>query len=156
MRVRKIVVRATLVCGTLDIAYALATSKLKGATAAGVLKFVAEGLFGGNVPASALGASALGLAVHYAIMALMAVAFVLSMQLRPWASLSPWLRGTTYGLLLYGVMYWVVLPLRWPDYFPQPGLASIAEALFAHIALVGLPMAFLADREKRVSRTASN
>lgn len=141
-----LITRATLICGTLDIAYALVTTKLKGGSAAGVLKFVAEGPFGTMVPASPAGASALGLIVHFSIMALMVAFYTFATRSPRFAGLSPWLGGISYGLALYGIMYWIVMPLRWPAIFPQTGLMGVAEALFAHIALVGLPLAHIVNR----------
>ncbi|MGC1468521.1 MAG: hypothetical protein WA793_03995, partial [Sphingorhabdus sp.] len=69
---------------------------------------------------------------------------------------SPWLSGTIYGVLLYALMYWIVLPLRWPDIFPQTGLTNILEALFAHIVLVGLPLAHIIYRSSEAGAKASD
>jgi hypothetical protein len=149
-KLSKGVSRATLVCGTLDIAYALITTKLKGGSATGVLKFVAEGPFGKMAPASPAAAAALGLAVHFAIMALMVAFYAVAIRSPRLAGRSPWLGGTIYGIFLYGVMYWVVLPLRWPSIFPQASLLNIIEALFAHVVLVGLPLAHIIYRSSGV------
>jgi hypothetical protein len=148
------ILKATLVCGILDIGYALALATMKGGSAAGVLKFVAQGPLGSTVPTSPLLASALGLAVHFIIMAAMVTFFSVAMRSPRLADISPWLSGAVYGLLLYGLMYWIVMPLRWPSIFPQAGLAGIVEALFAHIALVGLPLAHIVNRAQG-NQTAS-
>jgi hypothetical protein len=57
--------------------------------------------------------------------------------------LGPVLIGTIYGLCLYAFMYWIVLPLRWPEVHPQTALAPVARAIFAHVVMVGLPIAFI-------------
>ena len=50
--------------------------------------------------------------------------------------------GLAYGVLLWLIMYWVVRPLRWPD-MPLPHtLYGIANALFSHCILVGIPIAW--------------
>jgi hypothetical protein len=143
------ILKATLVCGILDIIYALAMAAMKGGSAKGVLKFVAEGPFGSAVPSSPWAASALGLAVHFIIMAAMATFCAVAMRSPRLADISPWLSGTVYGILLYGLMYWIVMPLRWPSIFPQVGLINIVEALFAHIVLVGIPMALIIGKTLR-------
>ena len=54
--------------------------------------------------------------------------------------------GLAYGVLLWLIMYWVVKPLRWPD-APLPHTAyGIANALFSHCILVGLPIGLIAAR----------
>jgi hypothetical protein len=37
----------------------------------------------------------------------------------------------------------VVLPLRWPALFPHFAALGLAEQLFSHIILVGIPIAWL-------------
>jgi hypothetical protein len=46
----------------------------------------------------------------------------------------------------------VVLPYRWPTIFPLTGTPEIAEQLFDHIVLVGLPIAWIARRAARWHR----
>ena len=60
--------------------------------------------------------------------------------------------GIAYGLALWGVMYWIVLPQRWPTMFPvDPRLdpKGFAEDLFSHIVLVGIPIALVARSASR-------
>ena len=53
--------------------------------------------------------------------------------------------GLAYGLLTYFDMNFLVVPLRFgPPLPPKP--LSIATQLFAHIVLVGIPMALIANR----------
>jgi hypothetical protein len=52
-------------------------------------------------------------------------------------------------VVLWGIMYWIVRPLRWPD-LPLPhSLWGIGNALFSHCILVGLPIALIAARALR-------
>ena len=66
---------ATLIAGTLDILYAALLSLANGRSPAGMLRFVASGPFPAATEWGAAG-SLLGLAVHFALMAIMAAAFV--------------------------------------------------------------------------------
>lgn len=65
---------------------------------------------------------------------------------RPVLRIGPWLAGILYGLALYLVMYWIVLPLRFPAIHPITDPARVARALFPHLAFVGIPMALIARR----------
>jgi hypothetical protein len=141
---RRILV-ATLVAGTLDIAAAAALALLAGGAPDKMLRGVASGPFPDAAHWGASGA-ALGLAVHFAIMAVMAAAFVLAADRLPVLK-ARWLAaGIGYGLATWAVMNLVVLPLRWPAIFPHLDTRSLATSLFCHIVLVGLPIARIAAR----------
>lgn len=133
---------ATLVCGIVDIIYAITMGVQSGGTASGVLQSVASGPFGNVTQFGAAGA-ALGLVVHFAITASMAFVLAIAFRSEILGNLPIWLIGVGYGLILYAVMHWIVLPLRWPEIFPKTGAKDVSSALFAHILLVGLPMAFM-------------
>jgi len=138
--------RAWLVCGTLDIVYAALLSVALGGTARGMLLLVASGPFGNGVADWGVAGAIAGLLVHYGIMAVMVLVFGLLVQRSPLGTMSPWLSGLLYGLALYLVMYWIVLPLRFPAIHPVTDPVKIFRALFPHIVLVGWPMAFIARR----------
>lgn len=135
------IVIATLVCGTLDILLAIIVTLSRGREVGGMLRFVASGPFPSATDMGATG-SALGLLVHYSLMAIMVAVFVIAA--RQWPSLldKPLLWGLVYGLITYVVMNLIVVPLRFPAAWPPKAL-SITTQLFAHIVLVGWPMAFV-------------
>jgi hypothetical protein len=138
---------ATLVCGTLDILLAVILTLWRGREPAAMLRYVASGPF---PPASDWGAagSALGLAVHFTLMAIMVAAFVIAARNIPALTDSPWLWGLVYGLITYAAMNLIVVPLRFPAAWP-PKTLSVGTQLFAHIVLVGWPTAFIARRYLR-------
>lgn len=138
---------ATLVAGTLDISYAALMSWMFGNGAAAMLRTVASGPF---PPAMGWGAtgSILGLAVHFTLMAIMAAAFVAAARNWPGLLARPIQTGILYGLLTYVVMNWIVVPLRFDVPLPPP-TRSIISQLFAHIVLVGIPIALAAARMTR-------
>ena len=144
MRFGRIAV-ATFVAGVLDIGIVfLYAANIGGGSPAQVLAGVASGPFGAEFAATAW-APAVGLAVHFAIMSVMVAAFAVVVHRHPQMllRLGPVATGILYGLGLYLFMYWVVLPLRWPDVHPQTEFWRIARAVFAHVAMVGLPIAFI-------------
>ncbi|MEQ1725037.1 MAG: hypothetical protein ABL882_03815 [Sphingopyxis sp.] len=139
--------RATLLCGSLDILYAIANTVRKGGSAIGVLHSVASGPFGNGVKDMGWAGGAIGLAVHFAIMAVMVGVFLFAYRrMSALRTTSPWIIGTLYGAILYGVMYCVVMAWRWPALFPQTDSVQIAIALFPHIVLVGIPLALMARK----------
>jgi hypothetical protein len=58
--------------------------------------------------------------------------------------------GLLYGVVLWIVMYWIVMPLRWDSYTAPSEPAAIARQLFAHCVLVGVPIAWFARRHFKV------
>ena len=143
----KPVLAATLICGTLDILWAMILTIWRGRQIDGMLRFVASGPFPGATERGGAGAI-LGLVVHYGLMAVMVAVFVLVARSRPTLLDRPWLAGLVYGLITYVVMNLVVVPLRFPAAWPPKAL-SIGTQLFAHIVLVGWPTAFIARRYMR-------
>jgi hypothetical protein len=136
--------RATLICGSLDIAYAIVMAMLGGGSALSVLLSVASGPFGAAVKSWGWMGGIIGLAVHFTIMLVMVASFVLLVKsIRRLSSINTLVLGTIYGCLLYIIMYWVVLSLRWPAVFPQTDPMQIVTALIPHIFLVGIPLAFI-------------
>jgi uncharacterized membrane protein YagU involved in acid resistance len=109
------------------------------------LRYVASGPFGDGMHQGGTAAAALGLAVHFALMAVVVTVYFL-VAARDEAVRSYWyLAGTLYGVVIYLVMYWVVLPARFGN---EPSLDTwqVGNALFSHIVCVGLPMAYIAAR----------
>jgi hypothetical protein len=134
---------ALLVCGVLDIAWAIGLTLLQQGDAGDTLRAVASGPFGSGVGAwGRLGAVA-GLAVHFTIMAVMVAVYAALLRL-PALRRAPWpVLGLVYGAALYVVMYRIVLPLRWPTLHPLHGTSDIVLTLLPHLFCVGLPMAFV-------------
>ena len=58
--------------------------------------------------------------------------------------------GLAYGILTYFAMNWAVVPLRFGTPLP-PKTLSIVTQLFAHLVLVGIPMALIARRYLRAA-----
>jgi hypothetical protein len=142
---------ATLVAGTLDILSAFVFAGIAGITPVGVLRYVASGPFG-EAPTPTAGWAAVGLAIHFAIMACMAAAYIIVASRLPALLRHSIAAGLVYGLLLWLVMYWVVKPLRWPEAPLPHTFSAVANQLFSHCLLVGVPIAFVARcwRQPRV------
>jgi hypothetical protein len=137
------VLKAALLSGVLDALFATLMTLGKGGDVAGLWRGVASGPFSdaasGWGPAGAL----LGLGVHFALMLLMAAVLAALLRLPALARMNWVLLGLAYGLATYLIMYGLVLPWRFGTPFPQTDPAKIASALFAHVVLVGLVMAWV-------------
>lgn len=134
---------ATLVAGTLDILAAIALTLFYGRQVDAMLRYVASGPF----PAArdwGAGGAALGLAVHFALMAAMAAIFIFAADRWPRLKSAALISGVAYGIVTYVAMNLVIVPLRFGAFPLTP--AGIATQLFCHIVLVGLPIALIARR----------
>jgi hypothetical protein len=142
--VLKSIAVATAICGTLDILFAIILTLAFGRHIPGMLRFVASGPFPAATDMGTAGA-VLGLLVHFALMAVMATGLMLLVRWKPERLGTPFRTGLAYGVLTYFIMNWLVVPLRFGTPLPPKPL-SIATQLFAHIVLVGIPMAYIAAR----------
>jgi hypothetical protein len=139
-----LVLTGGLVAGTLDILYACIFWAVRaGVPAERILQSVAAGLLGGASFAGGSGTAALGLALHFFIAITMALAYYL--MARRWARLQqhPWLYGAGYGVLLYAVMNYVVVPLS----AAAPGSRDpvwITLSIAVHALFIGIPCALFA------------
>ena len=141
----------TLIAGTLDILAAVGLTLVYGRDPMAMLRYVGSGPFPGATGMGTTGAI-LGLAVHFALMAVMTTIFVLAAARLRQLWQKPVLWGLLYGLATYVVMNWLVVPLRFQTPLP-PRPINIATQLFCHIVLVGIPIALVTARHFR-SRSA--
>jgi len=141
---------ATAVSGALDILFAMILTMTIGkGDIPAMLRFVASGPFPQATEWGAPGA-ALGLLVHFSLMAIMATIFVLSARQYPIILQSPIKWGVIYGLITYVAMNWIVVHFRFDTTLP-PKTVSIVTQLFAHVFLVGIPFALITARTLRPS-----
>ena len=143
---------ATLVAGTIDIIFAIVLTLFYGRDPMAMLRYVGSGPY---PPATAMGVagSALGLLVHFALMAIMAGAYVWFARSRAFLSDMSVRAGVAYGVITYLIMNLIVVPLRFGEpVSPRP--TSVAIQLFAHVVLVGIPIAVITARTLRARITA--
>lgn len=169
-RILMAIVLGGLVAGALDIIYAfIVYGPLSyGITPLQVLQSVAAGLVGREAArAGAMDTGLLGLATHFAIATTMAAVFVIAASRIGALMRNAVLWGLLYGLVLYVVMNYIVVPLSSAGgHFPT-GLTEVGErlqrsfsriktddtypwmiwgTLFTHTFLVGVPIALIAKR----------
>jgi hypothetical protein len=148
---RNVWLKATLICGTLDALYATVLTAIRGGDVGAVWPGVASGPFGDGASHWGLSGTLAGLAVHFALMAVMVAVGLWLARNTPLGEVAPWKAGTLYGLAIYCVMYGLVLHYRFGAPFPNPDKLKLAIGLIPHIFLVGIPMFYLFKRTPRLS-----
>jgi hypothetical protein len=149
-RAALLVVAGGLVAGTLDITYAWAFWAIKaGAPAQRIFQSVARGLLGAASFQGGAATAALGLFLHYFIATTMSVTYYL--VARRWASLHehPVSYGAAYGLVLYGVMNYIVVPLSAAGGGGAQNRLWIILSIVVHMFLIGVPIALFTSRAIR-------
>ena len=110
-----------------------------------ILQSVASGLLGKDAFIGGSPAAALGAGLHTFIAFGVATAFYLGCRFLPVLWRRPWVYGPLYGLAVYAVMNFVVIPLsRVP---PRPfNLFTWGrfDDIVGHALLIGLPVALIA------------
>ena len=144
-----LVLAGGIVAGTLDIVYACVYWGLKGGVPARrILQSVAAGLLGKASFEGGGGTAALGLALHYLIASSMSAAYYLVSGRWPLLRRRPLLSGAGYGLLRYGIMNYIVVPLSAAGSGSNDSL-WIALSIAVHVVLIGIPIALFARRAHR-------
>lgn len=133
---------AALAGALVDFIYATTLGALSGRGPVQVWQGVAGGWLGKAARDGGLATAGLGLVTHVGIATCMAAVYALAATRAPILYRRPALMGALYGLPLYGVMYGIVLPLRWPAVFPRwDGWVSVGD-IGSHIG-VGLAIALV-------------
>ena len=137
---------ATLVAGTLDIGYAIGSSALRGIEPTVIWQSVASGLLGKATYEGGVKTALLGGVLHYAIMTSIALTFFLLSRRWPRLLEHPFLWGALYGVGVFCVMNYIVVPLSAiGQTFQRPPLRFIGE-MFSHVVFVGMTIAWFASR----------
>jgi hypothetical protein len=145
-RTARLIMLAGVAGATCDIVYAILYYGWKGASAERILQTIASGLLGKPAYDGGWPVAALGLACHYAIMIVAAALFWVVARQWAWLRDEPVTAGLLYGVCIYGVMNFVVLPLSaypFPLRFP---LLTTTTGLLVHMVGVGLSISLITRR----------
>ena len=136
-------VYAWLTIGIVDIADALVFYGFLGATPRLIFQSIASGLLGRAAFSGGFWVQCLGVALHFLISFVIALVYLAASHRMRTLAQRPWVWGPLYGLAVWFVMYFVVLPLsahgpaamKWP---------TVVDEIAIHLLGVGLPAALFA------------
>jgi len=137
-----------LIVGALDITYAILFSYFRSGTSpARLLQSVAAGWFGRDAAfAGGAATAAAGLGFHFFIAFTITAIFFLAASRVPALIRQPAIAGPLYGIGVYLVMNWVVIPLSRIAVRPRPAAVVLVSGLLVHMFVIGLPIALGARR----------
>jgi len=140
---------AGLIAGTLDITAAFLFSGLRATNPHSpiwVLQSVASGLLGADSFKGGWASAALGAACHYLIALTAAAVFYAASRKLPFLVRHAVVSGLLYGIVVYSVMNFVVLPLSaFPFKLSYPPAVLLRSSLIIMVC-VGLPIALVVRR----------
>ena len=140
----------TLIVGTLDILDAFIFFGLRGAKPIGILQSIASGVLGRPAYQGGTRTALLGLLLHFFIAFGVVATYLVATRLIPALNRRPVIYGMLYGLAVYAVMNFVVVPLSYAALGsgPTPIVVRV-NGMLIHMFGVGLPAAVAAARAGR-------
>lgn len=133
----------TLTVGTLDILSAMVFFDTRGVPPVRILQSIASGLLGGEAYEGGVQTALLGGALHFAIAAVIVAVYFLASRRFSGLARHPVRYGAAYGVLVYIVMTFVVVPLSAAVVGPTT-LPAVIHGLSIHVLGVGIPCALWA------------
>ena len=111
-----------------------------------VLQYMASGATGVSAFEGGTGTALLGVFFHLIVSFVVAAVFVLSANQVPFLRRNVIAGSLLYGIGVYIVMSFIVLPLSAAPPLPAPTVPYIIEAILEHALVVGLPLGLLVQR----------
>ena len=140
-----------LTVGVLDGLDALVFFGLRGVSPARLFQGIASGLLGRSAFGGGMATALLGVLLHFFIAFAVVTTYHVAARRIPGLTRRPWIYGPLYGLLVYAVMTFIVIPLSAIG-ARSPSTSVLLNGLLIHALGVGLPAALSA----RASRPASS
>ena len=138
------ILTAGLIVGVLDISSAFIIWWQRGVGARHGLQGIAAGLLGANSYDGGMVTAGFGLALHFFVAFVVVSVFYLASRKIAFLTVHPVVSGVLYGIGVYIVMYWFVLPTAFPTFRHRLWNELLAVAI--HISLIGLPCALIVHR----------
>jgi hypothetical protein len=130
-----------LIAATLDIVYAFVFFGFRGVSALTILQSIASGVLGADAYRGGVMAALLGLVLHFVIMLIIAFLFLAAARRFAFLVHRPVIGGALFGVIVYGVMNFVVVPLS-----ASPGEfrfdpVVVPAGVLVHMLFIGVPIA---------------
>lgn len=141
MSPRRAVILGALTVAVLDLADAFIFYAFYGAGPMRILQSISVGVLGRAAYDGGVATALLGAGLHCFISLMIVLVLYLAATHRPTLVQRPWLSGTVYGLGVYVVMYFVVLPLSRVGMPHFNHVGPVIDEVLIHIFGVGIPAA---------------
>ena len=141
----KAIALACLIAGILDISDAFIFYGLRGISPTRILQGIASGVLGRGAFTQGTHSALLGLLLHFFIATTWAAIYIFASRGFP-LSRHPILWGSLYGIVVYLIMNYVVVPLSKIGPRPTPPLIPLINGVAALILFIGIPAALIARR----------
>ena len=136
-----------LIVGVCDITYAIVFSYFRSGTSPQrLLQGVASGWFGRGAFDGGWATASAGLGFHFLIAFTITKIFFIAARRAPALVRQPFVTGPLYGIGVYCVMNYVVIPLSAIGPRPFPPMVVFVSGVLVHIFVIGLPIALGARR----------
>lgn len=140
-------IATALLVGTFDITYAIVFSYFRSGTSpTRLLQSVARGALGPAAFDGGIATAAMGLGFHFFIAFTITAIFFAAASRRPALVRRPVLAGVLYGIGVYLVMNFIVIPLSRIGPRPLPAAVVTVTGLLVHMFVIGTPIALGARR----------
>jgi hypothetical protein len=133
----------TLSVGVLDGAFAIVRAAFNGVPPQRVMQSIAAGLLGRAAFQGGTATALLGAGLHFIIAGMVVLTYFLASRRLPILTRHPLLCGAIYGLLVFAVMNFIVIPLSALTIGPR-SLVRMLPGMTIHILGVGFPAALVA------------
>ena len=152
MRTTRTLIAGGLVVGSLDITYAILFWSFRGVTATRVFQSVAAGVLGRASFNGGMKSALLGAALHYFIAFSIVIVYWIASKWLPVLTERAVICGIIYGVGVYIVMNYVVIPLSNAARPKTFNLLWVSCSVIVHAFLIGLPAALFVRtaRQERV------
>jgi hypothetical protein len=147
--VPKAVLYGTLAVGILDILDAFIFFGVRGARPIRILQSIAAGLLGTDAFKGGWGTAVLGLALHFFIAFMIVLVFLVASWRLRLLTRHPVITGLVYGIAVYLVMTFVVVPASAAGGRGLPAWPVAVNGVLIHMFGVGLPASLAARAAAR-------
>jgi hypothetical protein len=145
-RALQAIILGGLIAGTLDLTSAFIVTGLRGGSHARMLQGIASGLLGADSFTGGAATAALGGLLHFTIAFIWTIVFYLASRKVKFLIDQPIVSGVLYGVVVYLLMYYVIVPLSAAPFQMPHTPDAIARDVFIHIICIGLPIALVVRR----------
>lgn len=146
----KTILLAGLLAAILDgLDAAIFIGMARGVAVSRVFQFIASGLLGPKSFGAGWRTVALGILIHFFIALSAAAAYYAFAQRIPFLVQRPLIAGPLFGIALFALMHYLVVPLSAAPKQPPASWPALLNLTLSHIFFVGLPIALITSRPSR-------